>query len=77
LPVPAGAREGSSAPVLDSDASMADVIQMAFTAEQGAAAIWSFHEAGYSAPQILAEYPTLTKADVETAIAYEHRKRTG
>jgi uncharacterized protein (DUF433 family) len=42
------------------------------------AAIWSFHEAGYSARQILAEYPSLTEADVETAIDHErreHRKR--
>jgi uncharacterized protein (DUF433 family) len=35
------------------------------------AAIRRFHEAGYSAEQILKQYPTLTAADVGAALAYE------
>ena len=33
------------------------------------AAVRSFHEAGYTAEQIIAEYPSLTPTDVETALA--------
>jgi uncharacterized protein (DUF433 family) len=39
------------------------------------AAIWDFHEAGYSTAEILKEYPRLTPADVETAIEYEANAR--
>ena len=35
------------------------------------ATIRRFHEAGYSKDQILREYPTLTLADVNAALAYE------
>jgi uncharacterized protein (DUF433 family) len=37
------------------------------------AAIKRFREAGYSIDAILREYPSLTKADVEAALAYEER----
>ncbi|WP_051631039.1 DUF433 domain-containing protein [Afifella pfennigii] len=37
------------------------------------AAIQRFHEAGYSIKQIIHEYPSLTKKDVEAALAYEER----
>ena len=33
------------------------------------AAVRSFHEAGYTTEQIIAEYPSLTPTDVETALA--------
>ncbi|MDP9439036.1 MAG: DUF433 domain-containing protein [Actinomycetota bacterium] len=39
------------------------------------AAIWDFHRAGYTADDILQEYPRLTTLDVERAIAYEKRQR--
>ncbi|MGH2615408.1 MAG: DUF433 domain-containing protein [Thermomicrobiales bacterium] len=39
------------------------------------AAIWDFHEAGYSNAEILKEYPRLTPADVQSAIAYEANVR--
>lgn len=39
-------------------------------------AIWEFHEAGYSAMEIVDQYPRLTTADVESAIAYEADLRT-
>ncbi len=39
------------------------------------AAIWDFHEAGYSNAEILKEYPRLTPADVEKAIDYEANGR--
>jgi uncharacterized protein (DUF433 family) len=38
-------------------------------------AIWNFHEAGYSADRIVGEYPRLTHADVEAAIAFEKQRR--
>jgi uncharacterized protein (DUF433 family) len=38
-------------------------------------AIWDFHEAGYSNEEILEEYPRLTRADVESAIAFEVKAR--
>jgi uncharacterized protein (DUF433 family) len=37
------------------------------------AAIRRFREAGYSVDQIIRQYPTLTKEDVEAAIAHEER----
>ncbi len=39
------------------------------------AAIWDFHEAGYSNEEILKEYPRLTPADIESAIAFEVNAR--
>jgi uncharacterized protein (DUF433 family) len=36
-------------------------------------AIWRFHEAGYSAEQILREYPSLTIADIKRAIERERK----
>lgn len=39
-------------------------------------AIWNFHEAGYSAEQIIAEYPQLYPEDVESAIAHERTLRS-
>jgi uncharacterized protein (DUF433 family) len=36
------------------------------------AAIWHFHEAGYSNDDILRQYPRLQPRDVEQAIAFEH-----
>ncbi len=39
------------------------------------AAIWSFHEAGYSPQEILKEYPQLTVRDIEAAIADEKGRR--
>ncbi len=38
------------------------------------AAIWSFHDAGYSTRQILQEYPSLTAEDVAGAIAWEQKR---
>ena len=38
-------------------------------------AIWSFHEAGYAPESILKEYPHLNPTDIESAIAWERRKR--
>ena len=43
-------------------------------------AVWNLHEAKYTTPQIIAEYPRLTRKDVAAAIAYERqqrRERTG
>jgi len=37
------------------------------------AAIWSFHQAHYTTPQILREYPSLTAEDVAAAIAWEEK----
>ena len=37
-------------------------------------AIWNFHEAGYSAEEIIKEYPRLTAEDVEAAIDHEAPK---
>jgi len=34
-------------------------------------AIWNYHKAGYSAENIIAEYPRLTPADVRAAIDFE------
>lgn len=34
-------------------------------------AIWHYHKAGYSAKQIVEEYPRLTPADVEAAVRFE------
>ena len=38
-------------------------------------AIWRFHNAGYSAAQIIAEYPRLTTADVDAAISFESTRQ--
>ena len=43
-------------------------------------AVWNLHEAKYTTPRIIAEYPRLTRKDVAAAIAYERqqrRERTG
>lgn len=37
------------------------------------AAIRRFHEAGYSVKQIMREYPSLTKEDIQGALEYEQR----
>jgi uncharacterized protein (DUF433 family) len=37
--------------------------------------IWNYHVAGYSATDIIREYPRLTKADVRAAIAFEKRRQ--
>ena len=39
------------------------------------ATIKRFHEAGYSIPQILKEYPSLTRADIEAALNENHDTR--
>jgi uncharacterized protein (DUF433 family) len=39
------------------------------------AAIRRYHKAGYSVADILREYPSLTRADVSAAIAYENRNK--
>ncbi|MGQ0712811.1 MAG: DUF433 domain-containing protein [Gemmatimonadaceae bacterium] len=39
-------------------------------------AIWNYHHAGYSAADIIKEYPTLTRADVRAAIAFEKRRQS-
>jgi uncharacterized protein (DUF433 family) len=39
------------------------------------AAIWDFHQAGYSVAAIVEEYPRLTDLDVERAIAFERNQR--
>ncbi len=38
-------------------------------------AIWEFHEAGFSVPEILEQYPRLATVDVESAITYEADRR--
>jgi uncharacterized protein (DUF433 family) len=38
-------------------------------------AIWNFHSAGHSAKDIIREYPRLTPADVQAAIAFEAKRR--
>jgi len=38
-------------------------------------AVVSFSEAGYSAEDILREYPTLTPADIEAALAFHAEKQ--
>jgi uncharacterized protein (DUF433 family) len=38
--------------------------------------IWHFHEAGYSAEDIITEYPRLTVQDVAAAIDFESRRRS-
>lgn len=37
-------------------------------------AVWAFHEAGYAAEKIRAEYPRLTLKDIEAAIRFERRR---
>jgi uncharacterized protein (DUF433 family) len=37
--------------------------------------VWNFHEAGYDAEAIISEYPQLSPADIEAAIAYEEPAR--
>ena len=37
--------------------------------------IWVYHEDGFSADQIIEQFPQLTNADIEAAIAYESRLR--
>jgi uncharacterized protein (DUF433 family) len=39
------------------------------------AAVWNFHEDGYSPDAIIAEYPSLTAADVKAAIEHEAKRR--
>jgi uncharacterized protein (DUF433 family) len=39
------------------------------------ATIRRFHEDGFTVPQILKEYPTLTAADVRAALAFEKKKK--
>jgi uncharacterized protein (DUF433 family) len=38
-------------------------------------AIWAFHVEGYDPAAIIREYPRLTPADIEAAIAYEEQRR--
>lgn len=38
-------------------------------------AIWNYHEAGFTAQQIIAEYPRLTKDDVSAAIRFEAKRQ--
>jgi uncharacterized protein (DUF433 family) len=38
-------------------------------------AVWNFHEDGYTAEQIIYEYPSLTSKDIEAAIAFEQQRR--
>lgn len=40
-------------------------------------AIWDFHQAGYTVPQIIEQYPDLSRADVSAALKFEkaHPKR--
>jgi len=38
-------------------------------------AVWNFHTAGYSADEIICQYPRLTAADVRVAIAWESDAR--
>lgn len=39
------------------------------------AAVWDFHQAGYSTAEIRREYPRLTELDVDAAIDYEVRRQ--
>lgn len=39
------------------------------------AAIWNFHEAGFTTEQILREYPRLTVEDIRSALTYERGRR--
>jgi uncharacterized protein (DUF433 family) len=39
-------------------------------------AIWNYHQAGYSAADIIKEYPRLTRLDVRAAIAFEKRRQS-
>ena len=39
-------------------------------------AIWNFHVAGYSAADIVREYPRLTEADVTAAVDFEARRQS-
>lgn len=38
-------------------------------------AIWNFHQAGYDADAIIAEYPRLTREDVRAAIKFEAKRK--
>ncbi len=38
-------------------------------------AVWDFYQAGYDTEAIIREYPRLTPADIQTAIAYEEQRR--
>lgn len=38
-------------------------------------AIWNFHEAGYSAGEIIEQYPRLVAADIAAAIEFESERR--
>lgn len=39
------------------------------------AAVWEFHEAGYSAQDIIREFPRLTREDVQAAVQFEREQR--
>lgn len=39
------------------------------------AAIWDFHQAGYTFDQIAEQYPRLTRTDIERAVAFEQERR--
>jgi uncharacterized protein (DUF433 family) len=39
------------------------------------AAVWDFHQAGYSDEDILREYPRLTPVDIQSAIRFEEERR--
>lgn len=38
-------------------------------------AIWNYHEAGYSARDIIKEYPRLTREDIRAAVEFESRRQ--
>ena len=38
-------------------------------------AIWNFHKAGYDTNSIIAEYPRLTAADIDAAIAFQAKRQ--
>lgn len=38
-------------------------------------AVWNLHEAGYSAPEIIREYPRLKAEDIDAAIAHEEGRK--
>ena len=40
------------------------------------AAIWRYHEAGYSVAAIIREYPRLTPTDVKAAIRFEKQRQS-
>lgn len=39
------------------------------------AAVWDFHQAGYSVEEIIDEYPRLTPVDIQSAIRFEEERR--